>query len=93
MGLLTNLIILGNFLLKGTTRRQKNINGGSSNKGVEPKDLGVSLQGCWRAEVILTAGSPKAVQFSLRGHSHSWDSCTPRIALLHSELTSCVQPY
>lgn len=27
---------------------------------------------------VPTAGSLKAVQFSLREHSHSWDSCTPR---------------
>lgn len=78
MGLLTNLIILGNFLLKCRTKRQKNITRGSSNKGLEPKDLGVSLQGCWRTEVILKAGSPKTLQFSLREHSYSWDSCTPR---------------
>lgn len=60
MGLLTNLIVLGNFLLKGKTRRQKSINRGFPNKGVEPEDLGVSLQGCWRAEVVPTAGESQS---------------------------------
>lgn len=61
MGLLTNLIVLGNFLLKGRNKRQKNINGGSPNEGVEPEDLGKL------ARVLEGRGgphhrSPKAVQ-------------------------------
>lgn len=48
MGLLTDLIVLGNFLLKGRTRRWKSISKVSPDKGAKPGGPGTSFKGVRR---------------------------------------------
>lgn len=77
VGLLADLIVLGNFLLKGRARRWKSISEGSPNKGAEAGGLSTSLQGCWRARPVPAAGEPQDCA-ALESRAAAGGRCLPR---------------